>query len=277
MVDDVIYIIGGKGENGVELNDLCAYKIMSKFWVIGLTSVIWKILIYSSNKTGRRWFRFQNMGPSPSPRHGLTMTAVREKLYVLGGENDTSKLDDSSFIFILDSTKIKYPTDTPQQQQSIDNSSSTSNNQQQQQQSYNDTSSIDEIQQQQFHQQYQQGGPVPPQQQQQYNQGQKYLADQRQQQQQQRSNQPTPPQQQGGQRNMNKNGFNKEIDTSVNNFPDSQPSPTSSSSPSSLSSPRHRSYYPTTENQQNQQQSLNQVNFLIQVLKESFTNNFYIS
>jgi hypothetical protein len=31
MVDDVIYIIGGKGEKGIELNDLCAYKIRSKF------------------------------------------------------------------------------------------------------------------------------------------------------------------------------------------------------------------------------------------------------
>lgn len=30
MVDDVIYILGGKGENGVELNDLCAYKINGK-------------------------------------------------------------------------------------------------------------------------------------------------------------------------------------------------------------------------------------------------------
>jgi hypothetical protein len=30
MTEDVIYIVGGKGENGVELNDLCAYKIKSK-------------------------------------------------------------------------------------------------------------------------------------------------------------------------------------------------------------------------------------------------------
>lgn len=31
MVDDVIYIIGGKGEKGAELNDLCAYKIKRKY------------------------------------------------------------------------------------------------------------------------------------------------------------------------------------------------------------------------------------------------------
>lgn len=209
------------------------------------------------------------MGPSPSPRHGLTMTAVREKLFVLGGDNETQKLDDSSFIFILDSTKIKYPSDTPQQQQSIDNSSNIS---QQQQQSY-DTSSIEEMQQQQYYQQqqqqqFQQGGQVPPQQYQQQN-LKAYPGDQRQQQQQQqqlRSNQPTPPQQGGqGQRGMNKNVFNKEIDTSMmNNYSDNQPSPTSSSSPSSLTSPRHRSYYPTAENQpQQQQQSLNQVSLSI--------------
>ncbi|KAF1803775.1 hypothetical protein FB192DRAFT_1277691 [Mucor lusitanicus] len=101
MAEDVIYIIGGKGENGVELNDLCAYKIKS-----------------------RRWFRFQNMGPSPSPRHGLTMTAVSHRLIVLGGDNETAKMEDASSIFILDSTKIKYPTDTPQQQQSMDSTNS---------------------------------------------------------------------------------------------------------------------------------------------------------
>lgn len=34
MAEDVIYIIGGKGENGIELNDLCAYKIKSKFYSV---------------------------------------------------------------------------------------------------------------------------------------------------------------------------------------------------------------------------------------------------
>lgn len=34
MVDDVIYIIGGKAENGIELNDLCAYKIKSKLYCV---------------------------------------------------------------------------------------------------------------------------------------------------------------------------------------------------------------------------------------------------
>ncbi|KAI8342211.1 hypothetical protein EDC96DRAFT_487126 [Choanephora cucurbitarum] len=97
MADGVMYIFGGRGEHGAELNDLCAFRMRT-----------------------RRWFRFQNMGPSPSPRHGLTMTAIRERLFVVGGENDISKMDDSSSLYILDSSKIKYPIDTLLTQQSTE-------------------------------------------------------------------------------------------------------------------------------------------------------------
>ncbi|OBZ90202.1 Tip elongation aberrant protein 1 [Choanephora cucurbitarum] len=102
MVDGVMYIFGGRGEHGAELNDLCAFRMRT-----------------------RRWFRFQNMGPSPSPRHGLTMTAIRERLFVVGGENDISKMDDSSSLYILDSSKIKYPTDTLLTQQSTESTQPT--------------------------------------------------------------------------------------------------------------------------------------------------------
>ena len=128
------------------------------------------------------------MGPSPSPRHGLTMTAVNHRLIVLGGDNDTSKMEDSSSIYILDSTKIKYPTDTPPQQQSIDSTNNErmyhqqqqQQQQQQQPQQQFDSASIESMngyahqspQQQQLPQQYQQqyqyqqGSQVPQQQQQ---------------------------------------------------------------------------------------------------------------
>lgn len=207
------------------------------------------------------------MGPSPSPRHGLTMTAVREKLYVLGGDNETTRLDDSSLLFILDSTKIKYPSDIPQPpppQAPVDASNNQPNY---------DTSSIEEMngQQQQYYQpqqqfqQQQQQGQVPQQQfqqpfqQQHQPQSQKHYPDQRQQPQ---PNQTPPPpqQQQQPQRSLtssNKSGnsSNKEIDTSMNYTDNNiQPSPTNSSSPSSLTSPRHRSYYP-----ENQSPSLTQV------------------
>ncbi|KAI9267679.1 hypothetical protein EDC94DRAFT_515047 [Helicostylum pulchrum] len=183
MIDDVIYIIGGKGENGVELNDLCAYKIRH-----------------------RRWFRFQNMGPSPSPRHGLTMTAVRDKLYVLGGDNETARLDDSSFIFILDSTKIKYPADIPPPQQVP---------QQQQQQVPQHQQQQQQQQQQQIPQHQQQPAEPPvPQQQYQQNIQQKPFPDQRQQQPQPRPSQSTPTPQRTGS-SKSGNSLQKEIDTSV--------------------------------------------------------------
>jgi hypothetical protein len=201
------------------------------------------------------------------------MTAVKERLFVLGGDNELSKMDDSNSIYILDSTKIKYPSDTPQHQQSVESPNV------QHQQQFQDTSSIEEMngmsqqqyyQQQQQQQQYQQqqyqqqqpyyqpqqhqGGQAPLQQFANHGQfspqqqaGQKPFVDQRQP---PRLNPPSSPVQQHHARSlvgtvMNVNGVHKEIDTSMN-YSDIQPSPTSttsSSSPSSTS-PRHRSYYP---------------------------------
>ncbi|CAO3703301.1 unnamed protein product [Rhizopus stolonifer] len=86
IVDDALYIFGGRGEDGSELNDLCGYKIKN-----------------------RHWFTFQNMGTSPSPRHGHTMTAIRDRMFVVGGDNDFVKMEDASLVYVLDSTKIKYP------------------------------------------------------------------------------------------------------------------------------------------------------------------------
>ncbi|KAI8992545.1 hypothetical protein BDB01DRAFT_738618 [Pilobolus umbonatus] len=120
MVGDIIYIVGGRGENGVELNDLSAFKISRNCW-----------------------YRFQKMGPSPSPRHALTMTAADERLFVIGGDNDTSRMDDQSCIFILDSSKVKYPEDNPQLQQQ----------QQQQQQMQQQQMQQQQMQQQQMQQQ----------------------------------------------------------------------------------------------------------------------------
>ncbi|KAG0171775.1 Negative regulator of mitotic exit [Apophysomyces sp. BC1034] len=88
LVDDVMYINGGIGAEGQELGDLCAFKFRSQ-----------------------RWYMFQNMGPSPSARHGLTMTTVKEKMYVIGGEAN-GKMEDASMVYVLDSSKIKYPPET---------------------------------------------------------------------------------------------------------------------------------------------------------------------
>ncbi|KAK0246372.1 hypothetical protein EDD85DRAFT_54859 [Armillaria nabsnona] len=87
LVDDVIYIFGGRGVDGKDLSDLAAFKI-----------------------SNQRWYMFQNMGPQPSGRSGHAMAAVGPKVLVLGGESSSlSKSDDPSLIHVLDTKHIKYP------------------------------------------------------------------------------------------------------------------------------------------------------------------------
>ncbi|KAI7848366.1 hypothetical protein BDC45DRAFT_317847 [Circinella umbellata] len=93
MVDGVMYIFGGLGPDGQDLGDLCAFRIKSQ-----------------------RWYVFQNMGPTPSPRHGLSIADVRGKIIILGGANNIGRLDDVSNAYILDSAKIRYPPETAGEQ-----------------------------------------------------------------------------------------------------------------------------------------------------------------
>lgn len=51
---------------------------------------------------------FQNMGPTPSARYGLSLTAVREKMFVIGGDASSGKLEDVSFAYILDSGRLHW-------------------------------------------------------------------------------------------------------------------------------------------------------------------------
>ncbi|KAI0125198.1 hypothetical protein BJ170DRAFT_585366 [Xylariales sp. AK1849] len=90
LVDDVMYIFGGRTEEGADLGDLAAFRIAS-----------------------RRWYTFQNMGPSPSSRSGHSMTAVGKSIVVVGGEpsSATNTVPDLSLVYVLDTTKIRYPND----------------------------------------------------------------------------------------------------------------------------------------------------------------------
>ncbi|KKA30140.1 hypothetical protein TD95_002804 [Thielaviopsis punctulata] len=94
LVDDVMYIFGGRTDDGNDLGDLSAFRI-----------------------TTRRWYTFQNMGPSPSPRSGHSMTAVGKSIVVVGGEpsSTTNPVNDLGLIYVLDTTKIRYPNDNPGQ------------------------------------------------------------------------------------------------------------------------------------------------------------------
>lgn len=100
LVNDVMYIFGGRTEEGNDLGDLAAFRISS-----------------------RRWYTFQNMGPSPSPRSGHSMTTVGKQIVVLAGEPSSAPRDavELSHAYFLDTAKIRYPPDstaqTPQSQQ----------------------------------------------------------------------------------------------------------------------------------------------------------------
>ncbi|GKT42458.1 tip elongation aberrant protein Tea4 [Colletotrichum spaethianum] len=96
IVDDVMYIFGGRTEEGVDLGDLAAFRI-----------------------TSRRWYTFQNMGPSPSPRSGHSMTTVGKAVVVVGGEPSSSpaSVGDLGIVYMLDTTKIRYPNDAQAAQQ----------------------------------------------------------------------------------------------------------------------------------------------------------------
>ena len=90
LVGDVMYIFGGRTEEGTDLGDLAAFRIPSK-----------------------RWYTFQNMGPSPSPRSGHSMTAHGKQLIVLAGEPSSAPRDpgELSMVYVLDTAKIRYPSD----------------------------------------------------------------------------------------------------------------------------------------------------------------------
>ena len=95
LVGDVMYIFGGRTEQGEDLGDLAAFRI-----------------------TSRRWYTFQNMGPSPSPRSGHSMTAFGKQIVVLAGEPSSTARDPSelSLVYVLNTDKIRYPNDQQIQQ-----------------------------------------------------------------------------------------------------------------------------------------------------------------
>lgn len=91
LVNDVMYVFGGRTDEGMDLGDLGAFRI-----------------------TTRRWYSFQNMGPAPSPRSGHSMTAFGKQIIVMAGEPSSAPRDpvELSMAYILDTGKIRYPAET---------------------------------------------------------------------------------------------------------------------------------------------------------------------
>ncbi|KAH9937238.1 uncharacterized protein B0H18DRAFT_1113097 [Fomitopsis serialis] len=91
LVDDVIYVFGGRGVDGKDLGDLGAFKI-----------------------SNQRWYMFQKMGPAPTPRSGHAMASMGSRVFVLGGLGGESlgnpaKPEDPTLVHVLDTKHIKYP------------------------------------------------------------------------------------------------------------------------------------------------------------------------
>jgi N-acetylneuraminic acid mutarotase len=101
LVNGIVYIFGGRGVNGKDLGDLTAFKISGEY---SLT------LLHSLSPNGfldRRWFLFQNMGPTPAGRSGHAMASIGSKIYLVGGESFApTKGEDPNVIHVLNTSQI---------------------------------------------------------------------------------------------------------------------------------------------------------------------------
>jgi N-acetylneuraminic acid mutarotase len=103
VVDDVIYIFGGRGVDGKDLGDLAAFRISSK-------SIMRFRIIRLVKSSDKRWYMFQNMGPVPNARSGHAMAAVSSRVFVLGGEPYTpAETDDPTSYHVLNTSISRSP------------------------------------------------------------------------------------------------------------------------------------------------------------------------
>lgn len=105
LVDDVIYVFGGRGVDGKDLGDLSAFRISSTFTALCLCFDLSNI-----SYTDQRWYMFQKMGPGPSPRSGHAMASMGSRVFVLGGLGgeslgNPSKPEDPSVVHVLDTSE----------------------------------------------------------------------------------------------------------------------------------------------------------------------------
>ncbi|KAF9416851.1 Negative regulator of mitotic exit [Podila epigama] len=91
VTDGTMYIFGGNGPDSAELNDAYAFKFLE-----------------------RRWYLFQNVGPVASPRSGHTMCTIKDRIFVLGGESEHTKTEDSALIYYLELSNIRFSDSVPQ-------------------------------------------------------------------------------------------------------------------------------------------------------------------
>ncbi|KAG8947615.1 Negative regulator of mitotic exit [Tulasnella sp. 419] len=94
LVDDVMYVFGGRGVDGKDLGDLAAFEI--------------------SNPT---WYVLQNMGPAPSGRSGHAVAAARRVVSPPASNNLTPTRQGA--VSPMNNTSISQRAISPQQQRSM--------------------------------------------------------------------------------------------------------------------------------------------------------------
>ncbi|KAF8492373.1 hypothetical protein F5888DRAFT_1858822 [Russula emetica] len=84
LIDDVMYVFGGRAIDGTNLGGLTAFKLSTQ-----------------------RWTAFQDVGSSPSGRFGHAMACDGTRVFVLGGELSPGaqvEVDEAKLIHVLDTT-----------------------------------------------------------------------------------------------------------------------------------------------------------------------------
>ena len=97
IVDDVMYVFGGRYVDGKDLSELGALNIPSEYSPAFVLNI-------SDNRlfSDQRWYMFQNMGPAPSPRSGHAMASMGSQVFVLGGQSvDSEKPENSASVHVL--------------------------------------------------------------------------------------------------------------------------------------------------------------------------------
>jgi Galactose oxidase, central domain len=91
LVNGIMYVFGGRTRQGQDLGYLVALSL-----------------------TLKRWYIFQNIGPTPSPRSGHSMTVFDPQIFLLAGEPSSAPRDvgELTLAYVLDTTKIRYLNDS---------------------------------------------------------------------------------------------------------------------------------------------------------------------
>ncbi|KAI0283607.1 hypothetical protein BGY98DRAFT_1093710 [Russula aff. rugulosa BPL654] len=87
LIDDVMYVYGGRTIGKTKLGDLTAFNLLTQ-----------------------RWTAFQDIGPSPSGRSGHAMASDGRRVFVLGGAlSADAQENEAKLIHVLDTNLLIYP------------------------------------------------------------------------------------------------------------------------------------------------------------------------